>query len=416
MISYHTSPLARLGRTLDAGGMNAYIRGLAGELGRAGIAVDVFTRRSSPEQPTVQRLAQRVRLIALPAGPETSLPPSALFPFVDEFTRRVAHFAACDAACQGHGYDLVHSHYWLSAVAGAELAARWDTPHVTMFHTIELLKRQQYGTSDAAAPANVLRIEHERRIAHDADRIIVSTVHERDQLRALYGLGMRRLRIIPCGVDLRVFTSGTSEERAAARAARAADGEPLLLFVGRLDPIKGLDLLLESVALLRHPARLIVVGGAPDGDPEIERLRALAGRLGIGDRVSFPGAAAPEDLVPYYRAAAALVVTSRYESFGLAAVEALACGTPVVASQVGGLPSILRDGENGLLVRWRSPQAFAERLDELLGDDEVRGRLAANARASVEHFDWRQIGDDVRQMYAQLLAAQRESVAACSCF
>lgn len=424
MLSYHTSPLARLGRTLDAGGMNVYIRGLAGELGRSGIDVDVFTRQSHPDQPTIQQLDRRVRLITLPAGPAELLPPTKLFPYVDEFACRVAHFAEHDDRCishehgheQGHGYDLVHSHYWLSAVAGAQLAARWDAPHVTMFHTVELLKRQQYGAATATTPASIIRIEHEARLAREADRIIVSTEHEREQLRTLYNLAPQRLSIIPCGVDLRAFTPGTAAEREAARAALAPDGSPLLLFVGRLDPIKGLDLLLESLALLRSPARLIVVGGSPEGDPEIARLRTLAATLGIGDRVSFPGAVAQDALVTYYRAADALAVTSRYESFGLAAVEALACGTPVVASQAGGLPSIVREGENGLLVRWRSSQAFAERLDELLGGAELRARLAANARPSVERLDWRSIGKDVRLMYSQLLLAQRQPVAACSCF
>ncbi len=413
MLSYHTSPLARLGRTLDAGGMNVYIRGLASELGRTGIFVDVFTRRSSPDQPFIQQLSPHVRLVSIPAGPDQLLPPNELFPYVDEFTRRVAHFAQCDAEC-GHGYDLVHSHYWLSAVAGAALAERWDVPHVTMFHTVELLKRQQYG--GVLTSASAVRIEHEGRIAREADNIIVSTEHEREQLGALYGLAARRLRIIPCGVDLRTFTPGTPAERHEARAALNADGAPLLLFVGRLDPIKGLDLLMQSVARLRTPARLLVVGGSPDGDPEIARLSAVAAELGIGERVSFPGAVGQDELVTYYRAADALAVTSRYESFGLAAVEALACGTPVVASQAGGLPSIIRDGENGLLVRWRSPEAFAERLDELLGDADLRGHMASRARASVERFDWRSIGNDVRLMYARVVAEQRARVEACSCW
>jgi D-inositol-3-phosphate glycosyltransferase len=185
--------------------------------------------------------------------------------------------------------------------------------------------------------------------------------------------------------------------------------------VGRLDPIKGLDLLLESVARLRREARLIVVGGDPAGDPEVERLRARATELGIARRVAFPGAVPQEELPRYYQAADAVVVTSRYESFGLVAVEALACGTPVVAAQVGGLPSILQDGMNGLLVRWRSPQAFAERLDELLGDEALRARLAAHARPSVERFDWRRIGDEVRLIYYHLTAAGR-CAEACSCF
>jgi D-inositol-3-phosphate glycosyltransferase len=191
---------------------------------------------------------------------------------------------------------------------------------------------------------------------------------------------------------------------------------PTLLFVGRLDPIKGIDLLLESVAHMQTPARLIVVGGNPAGDSEVERLRAHAGALGISERVTFPGAVAQYRLMTYYRAADALAVTSRYESFGLAAVEALACGTPVVASQVGGLPSIVRDGENGLLVRWRSAEEFAMRFDLLLSDRTLRERLASMARPSVERFDWSHIGDQVRAVYQDLTADVERDVVACSCF
>ncbi len=448
MISLHTSPLAPLGRTRDAGGMNVYIRGLARELGRDGMYVDIFTRRSQPETPTVERIGERIRLIHLTAGPVAPLPPGELFPYVGEFTRRLARFAQDDEEAR-HGYDLLHTHYWLSAAAALPLANAWDIPHVTMFHTVERLKAQQ-GLASATpdlplTPAQLIRIEHEGRIANSVDRIIVSTDHEGEQLRKLYGLSACHMRVIPCGVDLSAFTPGglcsqpfaTRDDRSfsagdlltrlenAHHEARATldarlrlSGLPLLLFVGRLDPIKGIDLLLESVASMNIPAQLLVVGGDPQrpgGDPEIERLREWAGKLGIGDRVYFPGAIPQAELPTYYRAADALVVTSRYESFGLVAVEALACGTPVVAAPVGGLTSVVRDGENGLLTRWRSPAAFAERLDELLTDDALRLRLRAQARPSVERFDWRRIGDRVRALYAELTTARRH-IAACSCF
>lgn len=409
MLSLHTSPLADLGRTRDAGGMNVYVRELSRELGRGGMSVDIFTRRSDPTLPLIQPLGDQVRLIAIPAGPAIPLPPGELFPYVDDFARHVARFAERST----YGYDLIHSHYWLSAAAGLVLARQWDAPHVTMFHTVERLKGQQYGGGTPGEAAR-MRIEQEGRIARSVDRIIVSTEHEREQLQHLYGLPAARLAIIPCGVDPHVFTPGTAAERRADRAAIAPGRTPTLLFVGRLDPIKGIDLLLESVARMRTPARLIVVGGDPAGDPEMERLRARAAALGIGARVALPGAVPQAELPRYYRAADALVVTSRYESFGLAAVEALACGTPVVAARVGGLPSIVRDGENGLLVRWRAPEAFAERLDELLGDDTLRARLAARARPSVERFAWRRIGDEVRAMYADLAEPARR--VACSCY
>ncbi len=421
MFSLHTSPIAQLGRTRDAGGMNVYIRELSRELGRGGMYVDIFTRRSDPHTPFIQTISDRVRLITMTAGPAEPLPPGALYPYVAEFSRRVARFAGG----QEHPYDMVHSHYWLSAAAAAPLARAWDLPHVTMFHTVERLKGQQQGqpVEMSAAPvaprdhATAIRIESEGRIAVGANCVIVSTEHEGEQLRRLYGLSSSHTRVIPCGVDLRAFTPGGADDRAVARRALGLDGAdtPILLFVGRLDPIKGIDLLLESVALMKTPARLLVVGGDPAGDPEVERLRARAEALGIAERARFPGAVPQSELPRYYRAADALVVASRYESFGLVAVEALACGLPVVASAVGGLPSVVRDGENGLLVRWRSAEAFAGRIDALLGDSALMARLRAQARPSVERFDWRRIGDRVRDLY-QTLSVEAERAAVCSCF
>jgi D-inositol-3-phosphate glycosyltransferase len=410
MMSLHTSPLASLGRTRDAGGMNVYIRELARELGRRGVDVDIFTRRSDSETPTIQYPSERVRLISILAGPATLLQPNELHPYVAEFSCRLAHFAERNH----HTYDLIHSHYWLSAAAALPLARAWDAPHVTMFHTVERLKNQQYGAPVSVSPASQTRIETERRIATTVDRISVSTDQEGEQLRRLYGLPPSLFQVIPCGVDLRVFTPGTPAERAAARRRFTPDGRPMVLSIGRLDAIKDLDLLLASVARMRTDAILHIVGGNPDGDPELDRLRALASDLGVAERVRFPGAVPQQDLPAYYRAADAVVVTSRYESFGLVAVEALASGAPVVAAQVGGLPSIITHGENGLLVRWRAPEAFAEPLDLLLEDSGLRARLSAQARPSVARFSWERIGDEVRALYQELTADERRAVA-CSC-
>jgi D-inositol-3-phosphate glycosyltransferase len=407
MISLHTSPLAPLGRTRDAGGMNVYIRELARELGRGGVEIDIFTRRIDCDTPTVQYPAHGVRLISLPAGPATLLPPTELHPYVAEFSCRLARFAEREL----RSYDLIHSHYWLSAAAALPLARAWNVPHVTMFHTVEHLKSQQYGAPVSDSPASQMRIETERRIATTVERISVSTEHEGQQLRKLYGLAPGHFQTIPCGVDLDAFTPGTAAEREMARQRLAPDGRPALLFVGRLDAIKDLDLLLASVARMRTDAVLHIVGGDPDGDPELDRLRALASDSGIAERVRFPGAVTQRDLPDYYRAADALVITSRYESFGLAAVEALASGLPVVAAPVGGLPSIITHGGNGVLVRWRCPEAFAEQLDLLLEDTGLRKRLSAKARPSVERYSWERIGDEVRALYQELTTDARCALA-----
>ena len=409
MLSLHTSPLARLGRTRDAGGMNVYVRELSRELGRGGIFVDVFTRWTDPSDSPVEPLSDHVRLIRVQAGPIAPLPTSELLPYVDEFACRVMRFAERNS----HPYDLIHSHYWLSGVAGLKLAQVWDVPHVTMFHTVERLKGERLGAPADMTPAGARRADYEGLIAATADCVTVATTHEREQLQRLCGLPTSRVEVIPCGVDLQAFTPGAPAQRREARAALGLESEAVLLTVGRLDPIKGADLLLESVALMRTPATLILVGGNPDGDPELERLRARAAELGLADRVRLPGAVPQTDLPRYYRAADALVVASRYESFGLVALEALACGTPVVAAKVGGLPSIVRDGENGVLVPWRCPPAFAEQLDALLGDAPRLRHLRAAARSSVERFDWHRVGDQVRGLYQTLTDERR--CAACSC-
>jgi D-inositol-3-phosphate glycosyltransferase len=410
MLSFHTSPLAPLGRTRDAGGMNVYVRELSRELGRSGISVDVFTRATDPDSPAIDLLGERARLIRIPAGPLAPLPTSDLLPHVQTFARHIARFAARS----GHPYALIHSHYWLSGVAGLSLARAWEVPHVAMFHTVERLKSERLGAPVELTPAGTRRADYEGLIATSADALIVASTHERERLQQLYALPERHFEVIPCGVDLRRFAPGCPTRRRQLCAALAIGDRPMLLSVGRMDPIKGTDLLLESVARMRTPAVLVLIGGDPQGDPELDRLRARADELGIGERVRLPGAVPQDGLPGYYQAADALVVASRYESFGLVAVEALACGTPVVAAKVGGLPSIVRDGENGVLVPWRSPDAFAEQIDALLNDAPRLRRLRAAARPSVARFAWERIGSQVRALYQRLTSEQR-CVAACSC-
>jgi D-inositol-3-phosphate glycosyltransferase len=391
MLSLHTSPLAPLGRSREAGGMNVYIRELARHLGRLGIPVDVFTRRTDPTSPMIQTLSTRVRVIQIQAGPSEPLAKNDLFAYIPEFICRVQAFTAAHDL----SYDIVHSHYWLSTLAGVRLSGAWSIPHVTMFHTLARLKRQ----ARPDEPESLQRLESEQRVVHEVDGIVVATEHEREQLQRLYAVAPSRLHVIPCGVDLRLFAPG---DRAAARSTLGLDGQNVMLFVGRLDPFKGADLVIETVARLRQPATALIVGGDPTSDSEIERLQKVASRQRVSRRVRFIGAVPQDQLPTYYRAADILVVPSFYESFGLVAVEALACGTPVVATRVGGLPYVVSDGENGLLVPWRCSEAFAQRLDNLFDDRALLARLRQQARPSVMRYTWPAVAQQMHRLYCGL--------------
>lgn len=405
MVSMHTSPLAQLGKSRDAGGMNVYVRELARALGRLGISVDCFTRWTDPSLPQILPLGSRARLIHIPAGPISPLHKDELYAHLPQFVAGIECFAVTERT----DYHLIHSHYWLSGVAGDDLAQRWGAPHLTMFHTLARLK--QHARPEEVETA--LRIDQERRVIASADRMIVATEDERSQITRLYGAARSRLRIVPCGVDLAKFTP---ENRAEARATLSdrlgLTDVPIILFVGRLDPLKGADLLLDALARMQTPAQLVLVGG-DEADPERARLRDLTYSLGIADRVRLVDAAPQEELPAYYRAADLLAVASHYESFGLVAVEALACGTPVIAPRVGGLPAIVHDGENGALLDFRSPLLYAERLDALLADTEALHQMHQNARQSVLRFRWSNVARDIAAEYADMLHEADMPLAVC---
>jgi D-inositol-3-phosphate glycosyltransferase len=404
MLSLHTSPLAPLGKSPEAGGMNVYVRELARELGKRGLIVDIFTRWTDPTIPRILPLSERVRVVHIKAGPIAKLHKNDLFQHIPAFVRRVQQFAEHEC----HGYDVIHSHYWLSGVAGMQLAEAWDIPHMTMFHTLARLK-QQARPDEVESP---LRLEYEGRIIASVDRIAVATPHERDQIARIYGISPQRLTIVPCGVDLQHFQP---QERQQARDALGLNGKPTLLFVGRPDPLKGGDILIQAAGLLQQPATVVMVGGNLEGDPEIERLRAVAHAQGLEEEIRFAGAVPQEELPRFYSAADLLVVPSYYESFGLVAVESLACGTPVIASKVGGLQAIVRDGENGFLIPWRCAGLFAEKIDDVLSDATLLDELRASARPSVARYSWRMVAAQIRQVYYSL-TAERRAVAVCSCF
>ena len=395
VLSYHTSPLATLGGR-EAGGMNVYVRELARELGARGVAVDVFTRRVSNASPDVQPIGPNVRVVQITAGPVEELAKGELPEHVDAFARGVEAFRAGE----GVAYDVVHSHYWLSGVAAADLASRWRVPHVAMFHTLGEVKNRARHTEHEPDR----RIASEREIASSADRIVVASQHEKHLLTSLYGADPSRIAVVPCGVDLDMFTP---MDREVARARlELSDSERVILFVGRIEPLKGIDILISAAAQLHEHENFIVliVGGDEHATERIDELRGLARRLDVDHHISFVGAVRHEDLPLYYNAADVCVVPSYYESFGLVAVESMACGTPVVASRVGGLTSTVSDGETGYLIPWRCPEPFAERLELLLDNDELRASFGRAGREAVERFRWSNVADAVYELYEELIS------------
>jgi D-inositol-3-phosphate glycosyltransferase len=398
MISVHGCPLARLG-TAEAGGMQLYVRALSRELGNRGLTVDVFTRRVDPELPRVVSFGRNTRVIHLDAGDPAPVDKAKVFELLPSFVCDLERFRHAEDV----EYQFIHSHYWLSGWVGNVLSRHWEAPHLAMFHTLERLKHRALSDLTEAP----VRADVETRIVASADRIIASSEHERESLVNLYGARRDRVSVVPCGVDLSLFRP---IDPVVARSSLGLQGN-VVLFVGRMDPIKGLDVLLRSVALLRDRVQLtLVVIGGTGTEREMQRCQALVQSLGIEDRVQFRGSVPQEELPTYYSAATALVVPSHYESFGLAAVEALACGTPVVGSMVGGLPTVIRDGENGFLVPWRQPAEFAGRIERILNDEAVRSHLAERARPSVLHFDWSAVADRILGLYREAHGHGRSTV------
>jgi D-inositol-3-phosphate glycosyltransferase len=392
MLSVHTSPLDSPGRTKDAGGMNVYMRELAKALSQQNITIDIFTRWTNENIPQIVPLARNVRVIHIKAGPIAPVHKDDLYQYLPMFARHIEEFRQQTSL----HYDLVHSHYWLSGVAAMRLAAQWDVPHITMFHTLGRLKQ----LANPNAPEPALRLEMEQHLVQQADCIIAATSDERMQMIRSCGATASQIEVIPCGVDLKLFVP---QERLQARKQLGLKPNlPVLLFAGRLDPFKGPDLLLRAATLMEQEAQIVIVGGKLDGDKDLQKLHALAAELNIDQRVHFLGARPQQELPLLYSAADVTVVPSYHESFGLVAVESLACGTPVVATRAGGLTSVVRHGETGFLVP-RCPGFFAERLDTLLSDPELSAQMAAAARSSVLQFSWASIAHQVNSVYEELV-------------
>ncbi|MBL7209890.1 MAG: glycosyltransferase [Dehalococcoidia bacterium] len=393
MLSVHSCPVGNLGGK-DTGGMNVYIRELARELGRRGHSVDIHTRAHDPREAQIVELAKGARLIHLEAGEVEDVHKLVVYSYLDEFACSLENFR------KRHGleYDLIHSHYWLSGWAGRRIKDWWQVPHITMFHTLGAVKNAiGVGEDDPE-----LRIQTERELATGCDCIIAATEAEKEQLVGYYNAPGEAISVIPCGVNLDLFQP---VDREMARQHLGFDGGSIALFVGRIEPLKGIDRLLMAMTYLdkKEKVRLVVVGGDEQSQPELERLQSLAHDLNIQDSVAFAGMVRQEELPQYYSAADVCIIPSYYESFGLVALESLACGTPVVATRVGGMESVVSQDKTGYVVGDNNPHHLADKIAEILSKPDSRAQIAAAARAAVARFSWVNIAEEIVQQYEAVL-------------
>lgn len=404
-ISVHTSPLATLGGK-DAGGMNVYIRELSCHLSLLGLPIDIFTRRTDPETPEVRSICDGVNLVSITAGPPSPIDKNDLFQYLPEFAEQAALYSLR----AGARYDVVHAHYWLSGWTAHLLKRYWNTPFVQMFHTTAQMKN---AVSPTAYQESALRSEIERKLVGLADSLIAANPDERADLVWRQRTPTGKICTIPPGVDVNLFRP---HDRLDSRIELNLPTERrVVLFVGRIDPIKGIETLVEAVGLIDEvpsdsPLFVIVGGDLDVDDVPIGPLREVAEQareLGIEDRFVFAGAQPQQKLPLYYSAADLTVVPSRYESFGLVAVESMACGTPVVASRAGGLTFTIDDGETGMLVPHSHPGALASAITLLLGDEPRLARMGRLGQQAAQRFAWESIAESVLHLYQRLAEGHR---------
>lgn len=388
VLSLHTSPLVQPGHG-DAGGMNVYVRELASSLAQAGTDATVYVRRWTTDLPDVVEVEPGFRVVHVDAGP-LALEKEALPDIVDEFTAAVGEDLA------ERPVDVIHANYWLSGVAGHRLKHQLDLPLVTTFHTLARVKAE---TGD---PEPQRRIEAEAEVIRCADVITANSVTELHELVTHYGADPDRVEVVPPGVDHAYFSPGA---RDGARSALGLDDAPLLLFVGRIQPLKGVDVAVETLAELGlDDARLLIVGGSSglEGGDEVRKIEKLIADRGLVDRVSMVPPQPHHVLSTYYRAADVCLVPSRSESFGLVALEAAACGTPVVASDVGGLRTLIEEGRTGFRIGGRDPRDFAAATRRILDSPLLADELSRHAAEAATTYTWTTMAARLRRVYVEL--------------
>lgn len=410
MLSYHTCPLATLGGK-DTGGMNVYVRDLTRELGRLGIHVDVFTRSQDEHVPhIVHELGYGNRVVHIPAGPEEPKSKSDIAKYIPEFAEEIKKFAAE----RNIVYDVIHSHYWMSGLAAEALSDAWGgTPIVHMFHTLGEMKNRVARSEDERAGED--RLDGERQVLRRADRIVTATVAELTQLRFLYKADARKLVVIPPGVDTSHFYPIPADE--AKQFIGLKPENRMVLFVGRIEPLKGVDTLIRAMSCLdlqglHRPVHLAIIGGDvsvsyEEMSAEMKRLQAMCDELCMGGMVVFLGKRGQDTLPYYYSAAEVLVMPSLYESFGMVALEAMACGTPVIASEVGGLGYLVQNGETGFTIPDSDPQMLCDKLSALLADNARRVEMGRRAAEYALDYEWGKIASQVVGVYKEFLVGEQ---------
>lgn len=425
VVSFHTSPLEQPG-VGDAGGLNVYVLNTARSLAERGMEVEIFTRATSASQAPVVGIAPGVRLHHVVAGPlevlDRAVLPVHMAPFIAEVLRTVAESGA-DTGGAVRGFDVVHAHYWLSGLAGAVLARVWGVPLVHTPHTLAAVKNTFLAEGDSPEPE--YRLQGEQYVVDNADRTVVNTEREKQDLVHFYDASPERVDVITPGADLACYSPGDPRgTELSRRRLGIPHGAKVVAFVGRIQPLKAPDVLLRAFAEMVHdsvghsggsarplvrshitPYRLVIVGGESGNGIGAMDLRALAQELGVAHLVTFLAPRPPQDLVEVYRAADVVAVPSYSESFGLVALEAQACGTPVVAANVGGLSLAVAEGETGTLIDGHETGEWAARLRELLDNDARRIAMSLRAPERARQFCWTSTAEKLAETYARISAA-----------
>lgn len=412
MISYHTCPLATLGGK-DTGGMNVYVHQLTRHLGQLGIHVDVFTRSQDEHVPHVLHdLGYGNRVVHIPAGPEVPLPKKELVNYIPKFVNGILQFANE----KGIKYNLIHSHYWMSGLAAIELKKDWHVPIMQMFHTLVIMKNRI-----ARSPSEFegdYRLDGEKFVIGNSDKIIAATQAEKSQLEFLYAAHNADIVIVPPGVDTSRFYPIPKDE--AKEVIDIPLESRLILFVGRIEPLKGIDNLINAIGIIHQRGesdccilRLAIIGGEPNAVPEemnaeMAHLQEMVEELGIENFVVFLGKRDQKMLPYYYSSAEVVVMPSYYESFGMVALEAMACGTPVVASQIGGLAFLVKDGETGYVVPGNDVNLLADRLIKIIKDSKLQAKLGRQSAAYAKNYDWTIISKRIKEEYLQTINKAKE--------